>query len=637
MIYHKTCYICGKEFKTTRYQKLLCTVPHPKTCKKCGKTFYVTGTNKDQEYCSKECKRSDVPERACIICGKKFHPKNKNQKICDDEHYRECPVCHKKFKIGAGTVNKVCCSQKCRGTYEKENGAFRRASEKAKQTCLDRYGADSYSKTQNYRDQVRETSLKKFGVEHPGMSEEVKQHRRETMVRRYGVENAGQIESIQESKKKHQRETYLKKYGVDHPWKLKSIRGKSAQTMIRRYGTQYPLQNEELKKKAQDTSVQRFGSNNYRSSEYGKSRLRYIWLERYGVDNPFKSEEIKKRIRRTNIKKYGVPYPSQNEDICRKQVSSMSDTCLKRYGVPWPCMTANCVASHSNVSKLNLFYMESLEKLGFHVTYEKHIEDRSYDLHLNDYGVLIEIDPTCTHNSYWSPLGRHEGKDPYYQYDKTKLAESYGFRCIHVWDWDDWDKIVNILPCDTVTIGARKCSVVRVQSDEVYRFLNTYHLQGSCRAQKYRYGLIYDDELIGVMTFGVPRYNRKFEYELLRLCFKPDVTVLGGSEKLFKSFISEVHPSSVISYCDNSKFQGDVYKRLGMTLQDKGKPSKHWYSRKKSEKMQHITDNFLRQRGFDQIFGTNYGKGTSNEQLMLERGYLPVYDCGQSRYVWYCK
>ena len=31
-------------------------------------------------------------------------------------------------------------------------------------------------------------------------------------------------------------------------------------------------------------------------------------------------------------------------------------------------------------------------------------------------------------------------------------------------------------------------------------------------------------------------------------------------------------------------------------------------------------------------FGTNYGKGTSNEQLMLDNGWLPVYDCGQAVY-----
>ena len=50
----------------------------------------------------------------------------------------------------------------------------------------------------------------------------------------------------------------------------------------------------------------------------------------------------------------------------------------------------------------------------------------------------------------------------------------------------------------------------------------------------------------------------------------------------------------------------------------------------------HITDNLLRQQGFDRllgdIFGT-YGKGTSNEELMLEHGFVEIYDCGQAVYI----
>lgn len=47
-----------------------------------------------------------------------------------------------------------------------------------------------------------------------------------------------------------------------------------------------------------------------------------------------------------------------------------------------------------------------------------------------------------------------------------------------------------------------------------------------------------------------------------------------------------------------------------------------------------ITDNLLRQRGYGQLFKTDYGKGNSNEQLMLENGWPPVYDCGQKVFVY---
>ena len=45
-------------------------------------------------------------------------------------------------------------------------------------------------------------------------------------------------------------------------------------------------------------------------------------------------------------------------------------------------------------------------------------------------------------------------------------------------------------------------------------------------------------------------------------------------------------------------------------------PSKHWYH---LNSKRHITDNLLRQRGYDQLFNTNYGKGTNNEELMRKQ------------------
>lgn len=61
----------------------------------------------------------------------------------------------------------------------------------------------------------------------------------------------------------------------------------------------------------------------------------------------------------------------------------------------------------------------------------------------------------------------------------------------------------------------------------------------------------------------------------------------------------------------------------------------HWYNPKTHR---HITDNLLRQRGYSQLHNDNnyenYNKGEDNEKLMLENGYLPVYDCGQSTFVW---
>lgn len=77
-----------------------------------------------------------------------------------------------------------------------------------------------------------------------------------------------------------------------------------------------------------------------------------------------------------------------------------------------------------------------------------------------------------------------------------------------------------------------------------------------------------------------------------------------------------------------------MYTRLGFDLKSKGTPTKHWYNPKTKK---HITDNLLRQRGFDQLLGKEYGtfgKGTSNEELMITHDFVEIYDCGQSTYIW---
>lgn len=54
----------------------------------------------------------------------------------------------------------------------------------------------------------------------------------------------------------------------------------------------------------------------------------------------------------------------------------------------------------------------------------------------------------------------------------------------------------------------------------------------------------------------------------------------------------------------------------------------------KHDAMKNITNNLLLQRGYDQLFNEHYGKGTSNEDLRIKSGWLPVYDCSQKVFTW---
>ena len=241
--------------------------------------------------------------------------------------------------------------------------------------------------------------------------------------------------------------------------------------------------------------------------------------------------------------------------------------------------------------------------------------------------ILIEINPTATHNIDFNPFGKNSISRSYHS-DKVKLAETNGFRCIHLWDWDDVYKMVEQLLLTKPKIYARNCVLHEVSLNEAKNFINKNHLQGYAK-DSIRIGLYYKNELVSIMTFGKPRYNKNYEYELIRYCSSH--SVIGGANKLFKYFLDKYCPTSIVSYCDRSKFEGKVYADLGFKYKSTG-ISTHWYNLKDRT---HILDSLLRARGFDQLLGHRFGtfgKGTSNNELMLAHGFVRVVDAGQAVY-----
>mgnify|MGYP003292496137 CR=1 FL=1 len=385
-------------------------------------------------------------------------------------------------------------------------------------------------------------------------------------------------------------------------------------------------------------------------------------LERYGVTSYSKTQDYKEKARNTYFVKTGYYSPSQNpevkekkllkyrsklfdekkqivektkatlterygEDYAKKRAELSAETCIKKYGMKSILLPSVREASRSIVSKPNRRFASLLHDKGIESTFEFPLARFSYDLKVGN--TLIEINPTVTHFSTNTTVWHYKPKSPTYHAEKTQIAKENGYRCIHIWDWDDEEKVIELIS-PKERVYARRLQLKEVSVEECKVFLYKYHLQNSCNGQYIRLGLYEDDELLEVMTFGKSRYNKKYEYELLRLCTKAGYSIIGGAERLFKYFLDTYKPKSVISYCDNAKFTGEVYTKLGMKLKSIGSPSRHWINVFTGR---HITDNLLRQRGYSQLHkDTTHKKGESNELLMLEDGYLEMYDCGQSVY-----
>lgn len=428
-----------------------------------------------------------------------------------------------------------------------------------------------------------------------------------------------------ECTKKLRELTMIARHGVSYAQQSSAIRAKSEETSMKHFGVKHPAQSKVVKDKMKETCNERYGSDTPFTMEGFQNKVKETCLNKYGVEFTSQIPGRNEKMHKTNLERYGCKSPIGNLDIQKK----FSDDMMKKFGVPYYVMTEEGrILQKQTISSINKAFGEMLTTRNIEFSYEFSIDRYSYDICIPIKKIFIEIDPTSAHNTLNTPWSDHTSISPNYHLIKTNVAKEVGYRCIHVFDWDDWNKIIDILS-DKKQIFARKCNIQEIDVKTCNIFEKMYHIQSSCNKQSIRYGLYYNGELVMIMTFGEPRYNDNYQYELLRLCTSNKYRVIGGASRLFQHFIRKYHPMSIISYCDSSKFTGSVYEKIGMIHKYDTAPNEIW-SKGKTK----ITNRLLLSRGYDQLFGTNFGKGSDNRLLMMSSGWLPIYDCGQSVYVW---
>lgn len=132
-------------------------------------------------------------------------------------------------------------------------------------------------------------------------------------------------------------------------------------------------------------------------------------------------------------------------ELCKEErLNKIKKTCQEKYGVDYPCQTENYINSNPNIiSETNLKFAELLHKINIEVEFEFHLGKYSYDFHVLNTNILIELNPTFTHTC--ADTGVYEPKDKYYHKNKTKYALENGFLCLCVWDWSSSKNIIEYL------------------------------------------------------------------------------------------------------------------------------------------------------------------------------------------------
>lgn len=257
---------------------------------------------------------------------------------------------------------------------------------------------------------------------------------------------------------------------------------------------------------------------------------------------------------------------------------------------------------------------------------------RYTDLLINDRSIIApyELDiviPELQIAIEYDGLYFHRNKNDFHKYT---LCKEKGIRLIKIFD-DESETLIksrlkSILNKTDKIIFGRKCKVIELNATEAAIFLNENHIQGYVPSSL-KYGLKYDDELVAVMTFGRSRYNKNFEWELLRFANKANCSVVGGASKLFQHFIKTQSPQSVLSYCDVRWGSGNMYEKLGFKFHEHTKCNYFWYKGKRESRIKYQKHKLL------SLF-PNADMSKTEDEIMYSQGFSKIYDFGNYVYHW---
>lgn len=250
---------------------------------------------------------------------------------------------------------------------------------------------------------------------------------------------------------------------------------------------------------------------------------------------------------------------------------------------------------------------------------------KELDIVLPDLGLAIEVNGCYYHSEEKRP-------DKKYHLNKTEQVEAFGYRLIHIYDYDInnyFDKVksrlASILGFST-KIYARKCKILEIRYPKA--FLQENHFQGAGSPTSVNLGLFLKDELVAAMTFSKPRYTNKYQYELIRFCSLQGVTVVGGASKLLKYFERKYSPTSIISYAKRDWSDGSLYYKLGFTFSHYSDPG-YFYVKNNHR----INRNAVKKHMLKDLFPEIYADHKTESQILEEAQYLRVNDTGNLTFV----
>lgn len=423
-----------------------------------------------------------------------------------------------------------------------------------------------------------------------------------------------------------QKNTFNKKYGVDFYPQHRDFIKKQRLTKIEKYGDA----NYNNIEKVKQTKKIKYGNENYNNID----KYKLTCLTKYDSTNYSKSNSFKNKIE-NNFRNL---YPTLKiVSVQKRDVDILCDKCHSTYNIHKQllyerynrnyetCVICNPIGngSRSGYEKEISEFLYSLKIE--HSTSDRTIITKELDILIPSKNLAIEVNGLYWHNELFL-------SDDYH-IKKTIECNNKNISLIHIFE-DEWNYkkdivksiLKNKLKLIDKKIYARNCDVREVETRMSKNFLDENHIQGNVNS-KVKLGLFYHDDLVSIMTFSKGRIimgGNKDEWELTRFCNLKETIVVGAASKLFQHFIKNYQYNKIISYSDIRIFNGEMYKSLGFEYVSQSKPN-YWYVK---NGVRHYRFNFRK----NVLVKEGYDKSKTEREIMFERKYYRIYDCGNIRW-----
>jgi len=460
---------------------------------------------------------------------------------------------------------------------------------------MEKYGTKTPAESQEVKNKIINTNLERYGGNSPMSDAEVMDRSKKTLYKNHGVINPAfskdiLIKRISSFKKSDFKNTYSKtsliRYGVDHPWKRDTIHRMSIESS-----------NSIRQKNAIETANGRLGDE-------------YVLISSFNEDLMIKFNIL--------CEKCGGTFIISRSDLYRRSKTNSEI-----------CTICNPISGPISGQELSLYnFIKSIYGGDVLQNSRKLISPYEVDIFIPEFNLGIEYNGLYWHSS------EYRTKD--YHFNKFKVAEDNSIKLIQVWE-DDWihkQDIIKSIILNNLNksnrIWARKCSISIIDYKTSKKFLDENHLQGDCKSS-IRIGLLFDGELVSIMTFSKPRISvgsKSYEdgsYELTRFCNKNNISVVGGASKLLSFFIKTYSPSKILTYSDNSISNGNLYKKLNFEFLGESSVG-YWYV---IDKIRTHRFNWRKSK----LVKLGYDRKKSENDIMMEMGHKKIYNSGNKKWI----